>query len=417
MATDPGRFAAGTEMELIPSGPGPESLASHRQRLGPLPALAPAHLIAELEGSGLLGRGGAGFPVGRKWRSVAERSSGGAVVLANGAEGEPLSHKDRSLMAARPHLVIDGALLAARAVSADDIIIYIGVEHRAADAAIRAALAERPADVRGRVRIVQAPVGYVAGEESAAVHFVDTGDARPTTTPPRPFERGVRGRPTLVQNVESLALAALIARRGQAWYGGLGQGQARGMGLITVSGAVNHAAVQEIELGSSLAEVAAAAGGLRGDVQAVLLGGYFGNWASVDEQWGLPLEPRSMRARGLAFGCGVVHFLHAQTCGVEATARIMAYLASQSARQCGPCLFGLGAIAEATRRLAARSPQADDLERLRRWSGQLAGRGACRHPDGAVGLLRSALSVFADDYAAHQRRRCVTIEPARVAVA
>ena len=404
-------------MELIHSGSGPESLATHYQRLGPLPALAPTQLIAELEGSGLLGRGGAGFPVGRKWRSVAERSSGGAVLLANGAEGEPLSHKDRSLMAARPHLVIDGALLAARAVNADDIIIYIGAEHRAADAAIRAGLAERPADVRGRVRIVQAPVGYVAGEESAAVHFVDKGDARPTTTPPRPFERGVRGRPTLVQNVESLALAALIARRGRAWYGGFGQGQARGMGLITVSGAVNHAAVQEVELGSTLAEVGAAAGGLRGDVQAVLLGGYFGNWASVDEQWGLPLEPRSMRARGLAFGCGVVHFLHAQTCGVEATARIMAYLASQSARQCGPCLFGLGAIAEATRRLAARSPQADDLERLHRWSGQLTGRGACRHPDGAAGLLRSALTVFADDYAAHQRRRCVTIEPARVAVA
>ncbi|MEA2667767.1 MAG: [NiFe] hydrogenase diaphorase moiety large subunit, partial [Chloroflexota bacterium] len=105
-------------MELI--GPIAESLASHRQRLGPLPALASGELIAELESSGLLGRGGAGFPVGRKWRTVAQRSSGHAVVLANGAEGEPLSHKDRSLMAARPHLVIDGALLAARTVGADD---------------------------------------------------------------------------------------------------------------------------------------------------------------------------------------------------------------------------------------------------------------------------------------------------------
>ena len=404
-------------MGLISTTTRRESLASHHQRLGPLPVLAPDQLFAELDQSGLLGRGGAGFPVGRKWRSVAQRSLDGAVVLANGAEGEPLSHKDRMLMAGRPQLVIDGALLAARAVGADDIIIYVGIEHRAADAALRVALAERPGDIRSRVRIVQAPVGYVAGEESAAVHFVDTGDARPTTTPPRPFERGVRGRPTLVQNVESLALAALIARRGHAWYAGLGQGHARGLGLITVSGAVNHAAVQEIELGSSLAEVAATAGGLRGDVQAVLLGGYFGAWAGVDEQWRLPLEPHSMRARGVAFGCGVVHFLHPQTCGVEATARIMAYLASQSARQCGPCLFGLGAIAHATRRLAAKSPQADDLERLQRWSGQLAGRGACRHPDGAVGLLRSALAVFADDLAAHQRRRCVTIEPARVAVA
>jgi NADH:ubiquinone oxidoreductase subunit F (NADH-binding) len=401
-------------MELI--GSNSESLATHRQRLGPLPALPSAELIAELESSGLLGRGGAGFPVARKWRAVAERSSGRAVVLANGAEGEPLSRKDRSLMAARPHLVIDGALLAARAVGADDIIFYIGSEHRAAEAAMRQALAERSADIRGRARIVTAPAGYVSGEESAAVHFVNAGDARPTVTPPRPFERGVGGRPTLVQNVESLALAALIARRGHDWY--VERGPAGGIGLITVSGAVKHAGVQEIEFGSTLGDVAAAAGGLRGDAQAVLLGGYFGGWGDVEEQWGLPLDPRSMRARGLALGCGVVHFLAAESCGVEATARILAYLASQSARQCGPCVFGLSAIAAATQRLATRSPHADDLDRIVRWSGQLAGRGACHHPDGAVGLLRGALQLFADDYAEHQRRRCLTVSrPERVAVA
>jgi len=405
-------------MELTTFAAEPESLAAHRQRLGPLPTLPPARLIAELEASGLLGRGGAGFPVGRKWRSVAQRQSGGTVVLANGAEGEPLSLKDRSLMASRPHLVIDGALLAARAVAADDIIFYVGVEHQAAEAALRRALAERSGDVRGRARIVQAPVGYVSGEESAAVHFVDAGDARPTTTPPRPFEHGVRGRPTLVQNVESLALAALIARRGHAWYQDRGQGQAHGIGLITVSGAVNHAGIQEIELGSTLAEVAAAAGGLRGNAEAVLLGGYFGAWAGVDEQWRMPLDAQSMRARGLAFGCGVVHFLKPGSCGVEATSRIMTYLASQSARQCGPCVFGLAAIADATRRLALETPQAGDLERVTRWSGQLAGRGACRHPDGAVGLLRSALTVFADDFAGHQRRRCPRVSaPAPVAAA
>jgi NADH:ubiquinone oxidoreductase subunit F (NADH-binding) len=169
-------------MELI--APDTESLLSHRQRLGPLPASPSGDLIAELESSGLLGRGGAGFPVGRKWRTVAERSSGRAVVLANGAEGEPLSRKNRSLMAARPHLVIDGALLAARAVGADDIIFHIGGEHRAADAALRRALAERPGDLRGQAHFVSAPVGYVSGEESAAVHFVNAGDARPTTTRP-----------------------------------------------------------------------------------------------------------------------------------------------------------------------------------------------------------------------------------------
>ncbi len=401
-------------MELI--GPADESLATHRQRLGPVPKLASGELIAALDASGLLGRGGAGFPVGRKWRAVAERSSGRAVVLANGAEGEPLSRKDRSLMAARPHLVIDGALLAAGAVGADDIIFYIGTEHRAADAAIRHALAERASEIRGRIRILTAPAGYVSGEESAAVHFVNAGDARPTTTPPRPFDRGVGGRPTLVQNVESLALAALIARRGHDWL--IDHGREGGIGLITVSGAVKHAGVQEIHFGSTLSDVASAAGGLRGDAQAVLLGGYFGGWGEVGEQWGLPLDPRSMRARGLSLGCGVVHFLAPESCGVEATARIMAYLASQSARQCGPCVFGLSAIAAATQRLATRSPQADDLDRIDRWSGQLMGRGACHHPDGAVGLLRSALELFADDFAEHQRRRCLTVSmPKRVAVA
>lgn len=402
-------------MELIRLGT--ESLSVHRDRLGPLPTLPRGDLIEELEASGLLGRGGAGFPVGRKWRAVAERASGGAVVLANGAEGEPLSLKDRSLMAAQPHLVIDGALLAAREVGADNIIFYVGAEHRPAGAALAHALAERT-DVRGRARMIAAPVGYVSGEESAAVHFVNAGDARPTTTPPRPFEHGVGGRPTLVQNVESLALAALIARRGHEWYRGFGRGQARGISLISVSGAVNRTGVQEIELGSTLGAAAAAAGGVRGQVQTALIGGYFGGWANLEQHWTIPLEAESMRLRGLTLGCGIVHFLSADACGVKATSRVIAYLASQSARQCGPCVFGLSAIADATQRMAARSPKADDLEHIIRWSGQLIGRGACHHPDGAGGFVRSALEVFAADFAEHQRRRCLTVSaPARVAAA
>jgi len=304
-------------------------------------------------------------------------------------------------MGTRPHLVIDGAVLAADAVGADDIIFYVGAEHRAAEAAMRSALAERSADLQRRAHLVQAPRGYVAGEESAAVHFINAADPRPTTTPPRPFERGVGGRPTLVQNVESLAAAALVAR-----------GDDAGTSLVTLSSAVRRAGVREIALDATLAEVAASAGGLARPVQAVLLGGYFGGWVDINDLWALPLAPASLRARGHAFGCGVLYFLAEDSCGVEATARIMGYLASQSARQCGPCLFGLGAIDAACRRLAARSAQPDDLKRITRWGGQLAGRGACKHPDGATGLLRSALTVFADDYAAHQRGRCLRGAPA-----
>ena len=372
----------------------------------PLPMPTDGHLIHRLEAANLLGRGGAGFPVGRKWRAVAERANGRAVVLANGAEGEPLSVKDRALMTTRPDLVIDGAVLAADAVGAPDIIFYVGAEHRAAQAALRQALDQRSRQLKARVRLVSAPAGYVTGEESAAVHFINAGDARPTTTPPRVYERGVDGRPTLVQNVESLAMAALIAR-----------GVETRTALVTVSGAIRKSVVQEIDLGWTLGDVAARAGGLSRPPQAVLLGGYFGAWAPIDEVWALPVEPQSLRARGLTFGCGVVHLLAEDACGVDATARIVRYLASQSARQCGPCVFGLHAIGECIGRLAARSPHVSDLDRLKRWTGQLAGRGGCKHPDGAAGLLHSALTVFADDFVAHQGRRCVrrsTAHPAAV---
>lgn len=150
-----------------PLAAGPESLADHQHRLGPRPPAA--GVIGVLGASGLLGRGGAGFPVARKWATVAERGDGRAVVLANGAEGEPLSSKDRAIMAARPHLVLDGAELAAEAVGADRIILYVGGEHAAALAALERASAERAVsrDRRGAVPIelVAAPHSYIAGED------------------------------------------------------------------------------------------------------------------------------------------------------------------------------------------------------------------------------------------------------------
>jgi NADH:ubiquinone oxidoreductase subunit F (NADH-binding) len=389
---------------------GAETLADHHRRLGPMPPLTDRRMVIDtLAASGLLGRGGAGFPVARKWATVAEREHGTAVVLANGAEGEPLSAKDRTLMAARPHLVLDGATLAADAVGADRIILYVGSEHIAARAALESALVERATGRTTRqgapIMLVAAPPTYVAGEESAAVHFVNDGDGRPTGPTPRPFERGVDGRPTLVQNVESLAHAALIARFGDAWYREPGRDGTRGTALVTVGSAAGRG-VTEIAIGTTVTELAAAVNVPAGP-RAVLLGGYFGGWLSGDEARDLPLDPVAMRAAGSAFGCGVVSFLGAEACGVEATARIIDYMAGQSAAQCGPCAFGLRAIADATARIAGPTAAPDDLARITRWTGQLAGRGACRHPDGAVGLMRSALRVFAEEFALHQRTgRC-----------
>ncbi|HEX3427839.1 MAG TPA: NADH-ubiquinone oxidoreductase-F iron-sulfur binding region domain-containing protein [Candidatus Limnocylindrales bacterium] len=390
---------------------GAESIDDHLARLGRLPSGAAArHVIPVLEASGLLGRGGAGFPVGRKWRTVAERRSGPATVLVNAAEGEPLSAKDRTLLRLRPHLVLDGAFLAADAVGAERVVLYVGSAHRDARTALERALRERGPLPRP-VDLIDAPDTYVAGEESAAVHMVNDADARPTSTPPRVFERGIGGRPTLVQNVESLAHAALIGRYGDAWYRELGRGGTPGSALVTVSGS-SHDGIREIELGTTIGQLAAetGAGSSTAGRQAVLLGGYFGGWVSADRGWDLPLDPVALRQAGTAFGCGVVAFLGEDVCGVRATSRIMGWMAGQSAAQCGPCVFGLRAIADATARVAGGTPEGDELERLRRWAGQIAGRGACRHPDGAVGQLLSSLRVFEAEWELHQRRRACSHE-------
>jgi NADH:ubiquinone oxidoreductase subunit F (NADH-binding) len=395
-----------------------ESLTAHLARLGPLPgARERASIIWQLETSGILGRGGAGFPVGRKWRALAERRSGRAVVVANGAEGEPASFKDRILMAQRPHLVVDGALLAADAIGADEIVFYVGEEHERAIAAMAGAIDERRAELGRRARLVRAPIGYVAGEASAVVHYLNSGDARPTTTPPRVSERGVHGGPTLVQNVESLAYAALIARFGEHWYRSAGRYRSRGTALVTITGAARHQGVREIELGTTVGELAAEAGAPPSRIRAVVLGGYFGTWAPVHEAWDLPLDPEIMAAHDLTFGCGIVGLLPVDICGVSATAQIIGYLANESAGQCGPCLYGLRAIGDATARIARGRAGTDELAHVERWTGQLGGRGACHHPDGAAQLMTSALNVFGEEFDRHARTGSCSVTGSRIEAA
>lgn len=388
------RLLAGPDLYL-----GAESMHAHVQRLGP-PPVAGRGLIDVLERSGLAGRGGAGFPVARKWRAVA-RAGGSPVVIVNGAEGEPQSLKDRVLMATRPHLVLDGALLAARALRASQVAIFVGELHHAAWAAMATALAERPEPELRRARLVGAPARYVAGESSAAVNFLTSSIGRPTSKPPEPHTAGVDGAPTLVQNVETLAHIALIARYGAEWYRSAGRRGAAGTVLLTAAGAVRSPGVLEVEAGTTVSEVIEVAGGAAGPPRAVLVGGYFGSWIGAGAALELPLDHAQLRERGYGLGCGVVGVIGEQACGVCETARIMVYLAGESSAQCGPCFFGLRALSDACSRIAARGTNRDDLARLVRWSGEVGGRGACKHPDGAVIFLQSALRTFGSEFAAH----------------
>ncbi len=332
-----------------------------------------------------------------------------AVVVANGMESEPASEKDQALLARARHTWCwTGSCWRQRAVGASEAHLCLRLALR--DWLIDSVLAA--VDERRRSRTSSAflsvcmacRISTCSSEETSLVHWLNGGEAKPTNTPPRPFERGVGKRPTLVDNVETLAHVALIARYGARWFREAGHADAAGTMLTTASGAVAQPGVYEIEAGSALGEVLAMAGA---DLAArsVLIGGYFGTWHDIGEVASLPFSAAGLRPIGGAPGAAVLYVLPAEGCGLAEAARILSYLASQGAQQCGPCMFGLPAIADDLAQLASARLEGDPIERMQRRFGQIAGRGACRHPDGAVRMAESALRTFAADAHAHARRR------------
>jgi NADH:ubiquinone oxidoreductase subunit F (NADH-binding) len=334
-----------------------------------------------------------------KLRAVAA-ARGRRVVVVNAAEGEPASRKDRVLLAGAPHLVLDGALVGAATVGAGEVIFAVMQTATAALAAIERALAERNDAVPIDVSVVEVPAAYVAGEESALVNYLNSGRALPTFVPPRPFERGVHGRPTLMHNVETLAHIGLIARRGAQWFREVGGDGDPGSNLVSLAGAVGRPGVYEVASGTSVGELVDAAGEATESIGAFLLGGYGGRWLPARRAGALGLARDG--ARDAALGAGVVAALPATGCGVRETARVVGYLADESAGQCGPCVHGLAAIADALAEIADGVAEPGTHLRVRRWSADVSGRGACRHPDGAALFVGSALATFADEFERHE---------------
>lgn len=388
-------------------------LLEHEETHGPLPLPglrgreqrdSASRLMDVIERSGLTGRGGAGFPTGRKLRSVAAQR-GRPVVVANASEGEPASAKDRLLLSRSPHLVLDGISLAAYAVGADRAFLVLHRHEARLAASLEAAAAARAAAGIDMVpiEIVGIPGRYVSSEQSAIVQYLNGGPALPTFSPPRTHERGFDGRPTLVNNAETLAHVALIARHGDQWFRSAGIPDAAGTMLVTVDGAVAKPGVYEIEMGTPIGAVLMTAGGLTERPQAILTGGYFGTWLPIEVAWSLPLTHRDLKAVGGALGAGIIVALPDTSCGLAETARVVRYLAGETAGQCGPCVFGLPTLADAVADLAYQGePRA--VRQIEALTELVAGRGACKHPDGATQLVLSALTAFAADASWHQLR-------------
>ena len=369
-----------------------EHLAAHTDRLGQRPAGSVA-LIEALERAGLTGHGGAHVPTSAKWRAAL--AQGGALtVAANGAESEPLSAKDATLLRQRPHLVLDGLALTAEALGARRAVLWLHGDDTGTLYAMQTALTERRTARYPEpwLEIVSGPGHYLAGESSAIGRALNGGPALPRI---RRVADADGGPHTLVHNVETLARVALIAR---------GLPPVRST-LLTVLTPVDRQVI-EVDRGTPTTEVLGQTGWLhRGPPQAVLLGGYGGMWAPWLGFEQLTFDETTLRSAGLTAGSGIIAPLPHGACGVAETAAIAGYLAAMSARQCGPCLFGLPALAQSlgllARGIAPRGEQARLLDDLR----AVAGRGACHHPDGATRLIASALAVFEHDFNEHAHGR------------
>jgi NADH:ubiquinone oxidoreductase subunit F (NADH-binding) len=383
-------------------------LERHLELHGPLPGpreLSGASVLGVAEHAGLRGRGGAGFPAAVKMRAV-RASRGHAIVVANGCESEPMSAKDALLLHELPHLVLDGAALAARAVRSEHVIVAYEGQNADTRISLGHALKQRRAAGVDHVRfeLFAAAERFLTGQETSLVSQINGGPAIPSFIPPRPTQRGVRRRPTLIHNVETLAHLALMARHGAGWYREIGTGAEPGSTLVTMIGAVNKPGVYEIECGTALDQLLGAAGGRSGQIAGLLIGGYFGSWLPASAAGEIELSHAALAHHDASPGAGVVVALPRGSCAVAETVRVAIYLATETANQCGPCVHGSAALARTLHAVACGRAEPSAFDDLRRLGAAVSGRGACHLPDGLARFIATALATFAgefDDHAAN----------------
>jgi NADH:ubiquinone oxidoreductase subunit F (NADH-binding) len=382
-----------TEIDVLP-GPalldgierGP-SWGAHRRQYGDLPPASADDLLRSAEAVGLRGRGGAGFPFATKLRAVlGARGRSRPVVVVNLSEGEPASAKDSALARHRPHLVLDGAVAAGRALRADAVHVVLPGERQHTRAAVRAALAERP-DEGVRFHVHEAASRFVAGQARAVIELLSGRPNLPVTGWQPDAVSGLDGRPTLLSNAETWAHLARLVLLGEREVRRHGTAAEPGTTLLSVTAPGGPPVVVEAEYGGRLRDALPG----RAQGRPALVGGFHGCWATALTLANARVSGPGTRALGMPLGAGVVHVPAPDACPFGLTSRIVDYLAGQSAGRCGPCLNGLPALADALRAVVEGR---GGLARVEELFGLVERRGACAHPDGTVRLVRSLLSTW-----------------------
>lgn len=407
---------------LLPEGKisGPESLESYEGRGGyeALKKIAlglkPAEVLREVTASGLQGRGGAGFPTGKKWELAVEAAASPRYVVGNGGEDEPGSRKDRLLMENHPHLVLEGLLLCAYAVGAR--VAYLYVNHafdralRGLEAALRGARERNFAGegVLGTefsvdIQICRAPSEYVAGEDTSALEVIEGKKAWPREKPPYPTTAGLFRHPTVVNNMETLANIPAIVRNGASWFRGWGTQESPGTMLFTLGEELNCPGVYELSLGTPLRFLIEKCGGgpkTSVGMKAILPGGPSSAFLTPDRV-DTPLDHRSMRESGSALGCGVVRVIGAGTCMVEEVLKIAEFFARESCGQCPACRMETNTLLTLLQRVQQGQGGEALLDQFSKVIDFNRGKGFCALINMPAPPILSAIRLFRSDFDVH----------------
>ena len=340
-------------------------------------SMPPEAVIALVLEAGLLGRGGAYFPAARKWQAARRVDAARRHLVVNAEEGEPGVFKDRHLMEGNPHRIIEGAVIAAYAAGAENVVIYINAEADLSADRMAAALAVAEAtglvgeDVLGggfdcAVTIRRGAGGYVCGEETTLLNTVEGRRREPRLRPPFPTDAGLYGEPTVINNAETLANLPAILRGGARRFASIGLNEARGTRLVSLSGAVRRPGLAEVSMGTTVRQVIDLVGGGVPAGRAAgfaAVGGPSSGLLPAGEL-DVPLRPGMLHASGVVMGAGGITVFDDRASPIQVAARLSQYNAAESCGKCTPCREGTPRIAEALGRLAAGEPENSDLQDL-----------------------------------------------------
>lgn len=378
-------------------------------------SLGPTGVLEIIKRSGLRGRGGAGFPTGKKWEMVVQRKADRKYLCCNAAEDEPGTFKDRYLLRHNPHQLIEGAILAAFAIGAAEVYLYINGRYEEEIEFMEQAL--QTAKDKGHwgeniegssfaveLKICRSPGTYVAGEETALLEVVEGRAARPRQKPPYyPAVRGLFGMPTVVNNAETLSNVGHIVREGVDWFRTLGTADSPGTLVFTLTGDVNRPGLYELPIGTSLRElIEVYGGGIRGGkkLKAVFPGGPSNTIISAD-QIDVALDFDALKAIGSGLGTGAVIVMSEEACMVQSAIQYARFFARESCGQCPPCKLGTAHLSEILEKIESGRGDEKDLQQVEQVCGMIKGRGYCYLLTGASIAVESTFRRFREEYIAH----------------